>query len=46
MSAVGEALRFGLLELPRIEAMTLRCIRGDYFKLDVPGVEDDEADDG
>jgi len=46
VAAVREALRFGLLELPRIERMTLRCIRGDYFKLDVPGVEDDEADDG
>ncbi|MDH5493732.1 MAG: hypothetical protein OEY14_17395, partial [Myxococcales bacterium] len=44
VSAVREALHFGLLELPRIEKMTLRCIRGDYFKL--PLADEDETDDG
>jgi transposase len=44
VSAAREALHFGLLELPRIEKMTLRCIQGDYFKL--PLADEDEADDG
>jgi len=43
VDAVRDALRFGLLDLARIERMTLRRIRGDFFQL--PGLDDDEEDD-
>lgn len=43
VAAVEEALRFGLLDLARIERMTLRRVRGDFFRL--PGADDDEEDD-
>jgi transposase len=44
VAAVRDALRFGLLDLARIERMTLRRIRGDFFRL--PGPDDEEDDDG
>ena len=37
--AAGEALSFGLLDLTRIERMTLRRIRGDFFRLPPVGDE-------
>ena len=43
VEAVRDALRFGLLDLARIERMTLRRVRGDFFRL--PGVDDPEEDD-
>lgn len=42
VDAVREALAYGLLDLARIERMTLRRIRGDFFQLPLP----DEDDDG
>jgi hypothetical protein len=39
--AVGRALEFGLADLARIERMTLRTVRGDFFRLPNP-----EGDDG
>ncbi len=35
---VAEALRYGLLDLKRIERMVLRNIAGDFFKLPLDGV--------
>lgn len=47
VDAVGEALRFGLIHLGRIERMTLARIRGDFFRLDVePGDDEEEKRDG
>ena len=44
VEAVRDALRYGLLDLARIERMTLRRVRGDFFQLPVP--DDEEDDDG
>lgn len=44
VDAVREALRFGLHDLGRIERMTLRRIRGEYFQVDP--TEDEEDNDG
>lgn len=43
--AVGEALSFGLLDLARIERMTLCRIRGDFFRLPPVGDEHHHEDD-
>lgn len=42
VDATREALRFGLLDLARIERMTLQRIRGDFFHLSV----DDQEENG
>ena len=44
VDAVRDALRYGLLDLARIERMTLRRVRGDFFRL--PGPDDEEDNDG
>ncbi len=44
VEAVRDALRYGLVDLARIERMTLRRVRGDFFRLPVP--DDEEDDDG
>lgn len=43
VDAVRDALRYGLLDLARIERMTLRRVRGDFFRLPT---DDEEDDDG
>ena len=40
--ALAEALRYGLLDLERIERMVLRRVAGNFFRLRPP--EDDEGD--
>ncbi len=44
VDAVREALQYGLLDLARIERMTLRRVRGEFFQL--PVADDEEDDDG
>lgn len=46
VAAVSDALRFGLLDLARIERMTLRRIRGDFFRLPEPDDDEEDNDDG
>lgn len=44
--AVTRALEYGLIDLERIEKMTLRNVAGDYFRLDIDNnTNDDEEDD-
>lgn len=43
-AAVSEAMRYGLIDLERIETMVLRRVAGDFFRLDVSN--DKEEDDG
>lgn len=45
VDAAREALRFGLLDLGRIEQMTLRRIRGDFFQL-TPDDSEEKDEDG
>lgn len=45
VAAVTEALRYGLLDLARIERMTLVRVQGDFFRLPVPD-DDEEDNDG
>ncbi len=42
VDAVRDALRHGLLDLTRIERMTLGRIRGDFFQLSLDGEEENE----
>jgi len=44
VKAVTRALEYGLTDLDRIENMTLRNIAGDYFRLDIFDIEDEEDD--
>lgn len=48
VAAVRIALAYQVLDLERIERMTLRRIRGDFFRLPAPGLHegDDEPIDG
>jgi hypothetical protein len=34
LAAVAEALKFGLFDLGRLEAMILQQVAGDFFRLD------------
>lgn len=45
LDAVGAALQYGLLDLVRLEAMTLERVRGDFFRLPVESVEPPAAAD-
>lgn len=45
VAATEEALSFGLIEVARIERMTLARIRGDFFRLEQIEPDDDEDDD-
>jgi hypothetical protein len=42
LGAITEALRYGLIDLRRIERMVLRRIAGEYFRLPI----EEESDDG
>ena len=41
LAAIGEASRYGLYDLDRLERMILRRITRDYFLLDENGPNDD-----
>ncbi|MBU1495078.1 MAG: IS21 family transposase [Actinobacteria bacterium] len=43
--AVADAQRYGMIDLNRIEAMILRRLAGDFFRLPVPTMEEEEHDD-
>jgi hypothetical protein len=43
VSAIEDALRFGLIDLGRIDSMVLERVRGDFFRL--PASDDVEVDD-
>lgn len=45
VATVEDALSFGLIELGRIERMTLARIRGDFFRLEQIEPDDDEDED-
>ena len=46
LQAVHDALAYGLIDLGRIERMTLRRIRTDFFRLHPDDDPDPEDDDG
>jgi hypothetical protein len=43
--AAARALQYGLIDLERIERMTLRNVAGDYFRLDLATDDEPENDD-
>lgn len=45
VKAVGRALNYGLIDLERIERMTLRNVAGDYFRLDIDNDNEEREDD-
>ena len=44
LAAVGQALKYGLFDLNRLETLVLRHVAGDFFALDDETQDDDDAD--
>ena len=44
VAAVAEALRYGLIDLERIERMVLKNVRGNYFQLSMELADEKEAE--
>jgi hypothetical protein len=45
LAAIEQALRFGLFDLGRLEALILRYVSGDFFRLDCSQEDDDDPKD-
>ena len=45
LAAVEQALKFGLLDLARLERLVLKHVAGEFFALEVPGEQPAPAQD-